>query len=127
MPCRRFFLSQDMQRTDSLGVTTKIPRLSTGTTREFKTQRSRSTNSSVSDVFADEATTRSQAGLSMRGMKLRSEKNLNDDERRSAEAGSASKTPTDPFEVGGANADPTRLPPARGPGGARQGLWTGGC
>ena len=114
-----------MQLRDSLGVTTKIPRLSTGSTRKFKTRRSRFTISSVSDVFADEATTRGQAGLSMSGMKLRSEKNLNGDERRSAEAEPASKTPTDPFE-GGANADPTRLPPARGPGGARRGLWTGG-
>ena len=55
---------------------------------------------SVSDVFADEATTRDQAGLSVSGMKLRSEKNFNGDEGRSAEAGPASETPTDPFEEG---------------------------
>ena len=33
-------------------------------------------------------------------MKLRSEKNLNGDERRSAEVGPASETPTDPVEEG---------------------------
>ena len=87
--CRRkIFLSRDMQRRDPLGVTTKILRLSTGATRKFKTWRSRSTISSVSDVFADEGTTRGQTGLSMSGIKLRSEKkNLNGDEGRSAEAG----------------------------------------
>ena len=89
-----------MQRRDSLGVTTKIPRLSTGTTRKLKTRRSRSTISSVSDVFTDEATTRGQAGLSVSGMKLRSEKNLNDDEGGSGEARPASETPRDPFEEG---------------------------
>ena len=89
-----------MQRRDSLGVTTKIPRLSTGTTQKFKTPRSRSTISSVSDVFADKATTRGQAGLSVSGMKLRIEKNLNGEEKRSAETGPASETPTDPFEEG---------------------------
>ena len=82
-----------MQRRDLLGVTTKIPRLSAGTTQKFKTRRS-----SVSDVFDDEVTTRCQAGLSVSGMKLRSEKNLNVDDGRSAEAGPA--TPTDPFEEG---------------------------
>ena len=114
-----------MQPRDSSGVTTKIPRLSTGTTRKFKTRRSRPPISSISDVFADEAKTRDQAGLSVSGMKLRSEKNLNGDEGRSAEARPASQTPTDPFE-GGANVDPTRLPPSRGPGRARRGLWTAG-
>ena len=89
-----------MQRRESLGVTTKIPRLSTGTTRKFKTRRSRFTISSVSDVFADEATTRGQAGLSVSGMKLRSEKNLDGDEWRSAEAGPATETPMDLFEEG---------------------------
>ena len=67
------FLSRNMQRRDSLGVTVKFPRLSTATTQKFKTRRSRSTISSISDVFADEATTRGQAGLSVSGMKLRSE------------------------------------------------------
>ena len=89
-----------MQRRDSLGVTTRIPRLSTGSTRKFKSRRSQSTISSVSDVFADDTTTKGQAGPSVSGIKLRSEKNLNDDERRSAEAGPASETPTDPFEEG---------------------------
>ena len=95
-----FFVSRGKQRRNLLGVTTKIPRLSTGTLRKFKTRRSRSTISSVSDVFAHEATTRDQAGLSVSGMELRSEKNLNGDEGRSAEAGPASGTPTDPFEKG---------------------------
>ena len=89
-----------MQRRDSLGATTKSPRLSTGTTRKFKTRCSRSTICSISEVFADKSTTRDQAGLSVSGMKLRSEKNLNDDKGRSAEAGPASGTPTDPFEEG---------------------------
>ena len=69
------FLSRSIQCRDSLGTKTKIPRLSTGTTRKFKTRRSRSTVSSMSDVFADEATTKGQADLSVSGMKLRSEKN----------------------------------------------------
>ena len=89
-----------MHRRDSLGVTTKIPRLSTETTRKFKIRRSRSTISSASDVFADEATIRGQAGPSVSGMKLRSDKNVNGDEGRSGEAESASETPTDPFEEG---------------------------
>ena len=89
-----------MQRRNSLGVTTKITRLSTGTKRKFETRRRRSTISSVSDVFADKATTRDQAGLSVSGLKLRRKKNLNGDEGRSAEAGPASGTPTDPFEEG---------------------------
>ena len=54
----KFFLSRSMQRRDYLGATTRIPRLSKGTTRKFKTRRSRSTVSSISDVFADEATTK---------------------------------------------------------------------
>ena len=87
-----------MQRRESLGVTTKISGLSTGTTRNFKSRRSRSSISSLSDVFADEATTRGQAGFSVSGMKLRSEKSLNGDEGRSAEAGPATETPTDPFK-----------------------------
>ena len=87
-----------MQRRDSLGATNKIPRMSTGATRKFKTRRSRSTISSISDVFADEATTRDQAGLSVSGMKLRSEKNLNGDEGRSVGAIPASGKPMDPFE-----------------------------
>ena len=87
-----------MQRRDSLGVATKILKLSTGTMRKFITRRSRSTISSVSDVFVDEAMTRDQAGLSVSGMKLRSENNLKSDEGRSAEVGPASKIPTDPLE-----------------------------
>ena len=99
--CRQNFdLSRGMQCRNLLGVTPKIPRLSTGTTRKFKTRRSRSTISTVSDVFADEAMTRDQAGLSVSGMKLRSEKNLNGDEGGSAEAGPASGKPKDPFEEG---------------------------
>ena len=97
---KNYYQSQDIQHRDSLGVTTKIPRLSTGTTRKFKTRRSRSKISSVSNVFADEATTRGQACFSVSGMILRSEKNLNGDEGRSAEAGPASDTPADPFEEG---------------------------
>ena len=82
------------------GATTKIPRLSTGTTRKFKTRRSQSTVSSISDVFADESTTKGKAGLSVSGMKLRSEKNLDGNQGRSGETGQASETLTDPFEEG---------------------------
>ena len=89
-----------MQRRDSLGATTKIPRLSTGTTRKFKTRRSQPTVSSISDVFADEATTKGQAGLSVSEMKLRSEQNLDDNQGRSGETGQASETLTDPVEQG---------------------------
>ena len=89
-----------MQRRDSLGAITKIPRLSTGTTRKFKTRRSQSTVSSISDVFADEATTKGQAGLSVSGMKLRSEKNLDGNQGRSGETGQASETLTGPFKEG---------------------------
>ena len=66
----------------------------------FKTRRSQSTVSSISDVFADEATTKIQPGLSVSGMKLRSEKNLDGNQGRSGEIGQASVTLTDPFEEG---------------------------
>ena len=89
-----------MQRRDSLGATTKIPRLSTGTTRKFKTRRSQPTVSSISDVFADEATTKGHPGLSVSEMKLSSEKNLDGNQGRSGETGQASETLTDPFEQG---------------------------
>ena len=90
-----------MQRRDSLGSTTKIPRLSKGSTRKFKTRRSQSSFSSASDVFAETESTKGQPDLSMSEMKLRSEKNLDDgDQRRSAEAGTASETLVDPFDEG---------------------------
>ena len=79
-----YFLLQNMQRRDSLGSTTKIPRLSKGSTRKIKTRRSQSSFSSASDVFADNESTKGQVDLSVSGMKLRSEKNL--DQERSAEA-----------------------------------------
>ena len=94
------FLSCSMQRRDSLGTTTKIPRLSTGTTRKFKTRRSQSTVSSISDVFADEATTKGQAGLSVSVVKLRSEKNVDGNQEQSGETGQAIEALTDPFEEG---------------------------
>ena len=65
-----------MQRRDSLGLTTKFPRLSKGSTRKFTTRRSQSSFSSVSDIFADNESTKGQADLSVSKMKLRSEKNL---------------------------------------------------
>ena len=94
------FLSQSMQRRDSLGLTTKIPRLSKGSTRKFKTRRSQSSFSSASDVFAKTESTKGQPDLSVSEMKLRSEKNLDDNQRRSAEAGTASETLVDPFDEG---------------------------
>ena len=89
-----------MQRRDSLGLTTKIPRLSKGSTRKFKTRRSQSSFSSASDVFAETESTKGQPDLSVSEMKLRSEKNLDGDQRRSAEAGTASETLVDPFDEG---------------------------
>ena len=87
-----------MQRRNSLGETTKMPRLSTGSTRRLKSRRSQSSVSSISDVFACEPMNEGHGDLSVRGMKLRSENNLDGDEWRNAGAGAASVTPTDPFE-----------------------------
>ena len=95
-----FCVSQSMQRRDSLGSTTKIPRLSKGSTRRFKTRRSQSSFSSASDVFPENESTKGQSDLSVSGMRLRSEKNLDCDQRRSAEAGTASETLVDPFDEG---------------------------
>ena len=89
-----------MQRGDSLGSTTKIPRLSKGSTRNFKTRRSQSSFSSASDLFAETESTKGQPDLSVSEMKLRSEKNLDGDQRRSAEAGTASETLVEPFDEG---------------------------
>ena len=96
-----------MQRRDSIGTTTKILRLRTGTTRKFKTRRSQSTVCRFSDVFADEATTKSQAGLSVSGMKLRSEKNLDGNQGKTGETGrndksrkALSNSPTRPMSDG---------------------------
>ena len=89
-----------MQRRDSLGSTTKIPRLSKGSTRNFKTSRSQSSFSSASDVFAETESTKGQPDLSVSEMKLRSEKNLDGKQGRSAEAGTASETLVDPFDEG---------------------------
>ena len=89
-----------MQRRDSLGSTTKIPRLSKGSTQKFKTRRSQSSFSSASDVFAETESTKGQPDLSVSEMRLRSEKNLDGDQRRSAEAGTASETLVDPFDEG---------------------------
>ena len=89
-----------MQRRDPLGSTTKIPRLSKGSTRKFKTRHSQSSFSSASDVFAENESTKSQADLSVSKMKLRSEKNLDGDQRRSVETGTPSETLVDPFDEG---------------------------
>ena len=59
-----------MQRGDSLGSTTKIPRLSKGSTRKFNTSRSQSSFSSASDGFAENESTKGQADLSVSEMKL---------------------------------------------------------
>ena len=91
---------QSMQRMDSLGSNTKIPKLSKGSTRKFRTRRSQSSVSSVPDVFADNQSTKGQADLSVSELKLRSEKNLDGNQGRSAEAGPASETLVDPFDEG---------------------------
>ena len=95
-----YYLLQNMQRKGSLGLSTKIPKLSKGSTRKFKTRRSQSSFSSASNVFADNESTLGQADLSVNGMKLRSEKNLDSDQRRSAEVGPASEALVDPFDEG---------------------------
>ena len=89
-----------MQRRDSLGSTTKLPRLRKGSTQKFKTWRSQSSFSSASDVFADNESTKGQVDLSVSGMKLRSERNLDGNRGRSAEAGPASEALVDPFHGG---------------------------
>ena len=89
-----------MQRRDSLGSTTKSPRLSKGSTQKFKTRRSRFSFSSASDVFAEDESTKGQPDLSVSEMKLRSEKNLDGDQGRSAEARPASEMLVDPFDEG---------------------------
>ena len=89
-----------MQRRDSLRETTKIPRLSTGSTRRFRSLRSQSSISSITDVFACEAASEGHSDLSVSGMNLRSEKNRDGDEERDAEPRAANVTPTDPFDEG---------------------------
>ena len=89
-----------MQRRDSLGSTTKISRLSKGSTQTFKTTRSQSSFSSASDVFAENESIKGQADLSVSEMKLRNEKNLDGDQGRSAEAGPASETFWTPLTKG---------------------------
>ena len=56
---------KNMQRRDSLGLTTRIPRLSTLSTQKFKTRRRQPSFSSVSDVFADNGATKGQVGFSV--------------------------------------------------------------
>ena len=51
-------------------------------------------------MFAETESTKGQPDLSVSEMKLRSEKNLDGDQRRSAEAGTASETLVDPFDEG---------------------------
>ena len=89
-----------MQRRDSLGSTTKTPRLSKGSMRKFKIRRSQSSFSSASDVFAENESTKGQADLSVSEMKLRSEKNLDGDQGRSTEVGPPSETLVDHFDEG---------------------------
>ena len=64
-------------------------------TRKFKNRRSQYSFSSASDVFAENESTKGQSDLSVSEMRLRSEKNLDGDQRRSAETGTASETLVD--------------------------------
>ena len=66
---------------------TKSLRLSTGSTRRIKSQRSQSSVGSTSDVDVSEATNENRGDLLVSGMKLRSEKNLDGDDGGNAEAG----------------------------------------
>ena len=95
-----YYLLQNMQRRDSLGLPTKIPRLSKGSTRKFKTRRSQSSFSSASDVFADNESTKGQADLSVSGMKLRSEKNLDRYQGEMPRSDRRAKGVVDPFYEG---------------------------
>ena len=97
-----------MQRRDSLGSTSIIPRLSKGSTRKFKSRCSQASFSSASDVFADNESTKGQADLSVNGMKLRSEKNLDGSQGRSAEVVPVSEALVDPSTKGKKrSSDPT--------------------
>ena len=89
-----------MQRRDSLGSTTKIPRLSKGSTRKFRTRRSQTSFSSASDAFAEDESIKGQPDLSVTEMKLRWEKNHDGNQGRSAEVQPASETLVDPFDEG---------------------------
>ena len=64
-----------MQRRDSLEEANKTPRLTTGSTRRFKSRRSQSSTGSNSDVFACEAASKGHSDLSVNGRKLGNEKN----------------------------------------------------
>ena len=55
-------LSRNIQR-DSLGETNKIPRLSVGSTRRFKSRCSQSSISSISEVFACDAASEGHSDL----------------------------------------------------------------
>ena len=81
-------------------MTTKIPRLSKGSTRKFKTSRSQSSFSSVSDVFADNESTKGRADFSVNGMRPRSEKNLDGSQGQSDAIGPASEALVDSFDEG---------------------------
>ena len=98
MPSKESFYSRNMQRRDSPGELTKIPRLSTGSTRRFRSRRSQPSISRITDVFAGEAASEGHSDLSVSGMKLRSEKNRDGDDERDAEAGAANVKTTDPFK-----------------------------
>ena len=89
-----------MQRRDSPGELTKIPKLSTGSTRRFRSRRSQPSISSITDVFAGEAASEGSSDFSVSGMKLRSEKNRDGDDEEDAKAGAANVKTTDPFEEG---------------------------
>ena len=77
-----------MGREDSLGEATRIPKLSTERRmRVFNSRRSQSSVSSTAEVPNSEATSERRGDLLVSGMKLRSEKNLDCDEGRSAVVG----------------------------------------
>ena len=77
-----------------------IPRLSTGSTRMFKSWRSQFSISRITDVFTCGAATEGHSDLSVSGMKLRSKKSRDADDDRDDEAGAANVTPTDLYEEG---------------------------
>ena len=76
MHCQKIiFLLRNTQRRDLPGEATKVPRLSTGSTRRFKSRRIQPSIGSITDVFACGAASEGHSDFSVSGRKLRSEKN----------------------------------------------------
>ena len=123
--CKYYCLLQNMQRRDSLELTFKIPRLSTGSTRKVKTERTnlrlagfptfllRTERLKVKLFFqwAEWNWEARRTSMAIKGGVWRSD-------RRARRLWTPSRK--------GSKTDPTWLPPSREPGRNRRGFWTGG-